>query len=94
MEENLPNFFMGYFMEGLSFPSSQRFNIRSPQRLGLRFFQVVNLSSPSQPLGLGLGFNVNVNLSAFKLGVRLQIDRRLWINGKVQMMIDLWEKKH
>jgi hypothetical protein len=37
---------------------------------------------------------VNANLSALKLGARLQIDRRLWINGKLYMMIDLWDKKH
>jgi hypothetical protein len=37
----------------------------------------VNLNSPFQPLGLGLGLSVNVGLSALKLGVRPQIDRRL-----------------
>jgi len=41
MEENLPNFFMGYLLE---IPSSsfQGFNISSPQGLGLRSSQVVN----------------------------------------------------
>jgi hypothetical protein len=37
---------------------------------------------------------VNASLNAPKLGVRPQIDRRLWTNGKLQMMIDLWEKYH
>jgi hypothetical protein len=69
MEENLPNYFMGYLLEGPSSPSSQRLKLRS--------FQVVNLNSPFQPLGLGLGLSVNVGLSALKLGVRPQIDRRL-----------------
>ncbi len=54
----------------------------------------MNLSSPSQTLGLGLGFNANASLSALKLGVRFQIDRRLWSDGKLQMMIDLWKEKH
>jgi hypothetical protein len=75
MEENLPNSFMGYLLEG-------------PSSLGLRFFQVVYLNSPFQPLGLGLGLNVNVSLSAPKLGVRLQIDKRLWTNGKFQLIRD------
>jgi hypothetical protein len=57
MEENLPNSFMGYLLEGPSSPSSQGFNINSSQGLRLRSFQVVILSSPSQPLGLGLGLN-------------------------------------
>jgi hypothetical protein len=85
---------MGYILEGPFSPSSQGFNISSPQGLGLRSFQVVNLSSLFQPLGLGLGLSVNASLRALKLGVRLQIDRRLWTNGKFQMMIDLWEEKH
>jgi hypothetical protein len=51
----------------------------------------MDLNFPSQPLGLGLGLSVNVSLSAPKLGVRLQIDKRLWTNGKLQMMINLWE---
>jgi hypothetical protein len=55
MEENLPNFSMGYLLEGPFPPSSQRFNISFSQGLGLGSSQVVNLSSPSQPLGLGLG---------------------------------------
>jgi len=86
MEENLPNSFRGYFLEGPSSPSSQG--------LGLGSFQVVNLSSPFQPLGLGLGLSVNASLSAPKLGARPQINRKLWINGKLQIMIDLWEEKH
>jgi len=45
-------------------------------------------------LGLGLGLNVNVNLNAPKLEVRFQIDKRLWTNGKLPMMINLWEEKH
>jgi hypothetical protein len=45
----------------------------------------MNLSSPFQPLNL----SVNASSSALKLGVRLQIDKRLWINGKLYMMIDL-----
>jgi hypothetical protein len=94
MEENLPNFFMGYLLEGPLSPSSQGLNISSPQGLRLRSFQVVNLSSPSQPLGLGFGLSVNVSLSALKLGVRLQINKRLWINGKLQMMILICGKKN
>ncbi len=54
----------------------------------------MDLNSPSQPLGLGFSLNVNVSLSAPKLGVRPQIDKRLWTNGKLQMMINLWEEKH
>ncbi len=54
----------------------------------------MKLNFPFQLLGLGLGLSVNANLSALKLGVRPQIDRRLWTNGKVQMMIDLWEEEH
>jgi hypothetical protein len=81
MEENLSNSFMGNFLEGPFFLSSQEFNISYYQRL--RSSQVVNLNSLFQHLGLGLGLNVNVNLSAFKLGVRPQIDRRLWTNGKL-----------
>jgi hypothetical protein len=54
MEESLPNFSMGYLLEGL-FPPSQRFNISFSQGFGLGSSQVMNLSSPSQPLGLGLG---------------------------------------
>ncbi len=50
----------------------------------------MNLRYLFQPLGL----NVNASLSALKPGVRLQIDKRLWINGKLYMMIDLWEEKH
>jgi hypothetical protein len=50
----------------------------------------MNLSSLFQPFGL----SVNASLSALKLGVRLQIDSRLWINGNLYMMIDLWEEKH
>jgi hypothetical protein len=42
MEENLPNSFMGYLLEGPSFPSSQGFNISLLQGLGLKSFQVVN----------------------------------------------------
>jgi hypothetical protein len=53
----------------------------------------VNLSSPSQPLGLGLGLSVNVSLSVFKLGVRLH-DKGLWINGKLQMMILICGRKN
>jgi hypothetical protein len=94
MEENLPNSFMVYLLEGPSSSSSQGFNISSSQGLGLKSFQVVNLNYPSQPLGLGLGLSVNASLSAPKLGVRPQIDRRLWSDGKLQMMIDLWEEKH
>jgi hypothetical protein len=45
-------------------------------------------------LGLGLGLNVNANLNPFKLGVKPQIDKRLWTKGKLQMMINLWEGKH
>jgi hypothetical protein len=82
MEENLPSSFMGYLLETPSSPSFQGLNISSFQRLGLRSFQVVNLNSPFQPLGLALGLSVNVSLSAPKLGVRPQIDRRLWTNGK------------
>jgi hypothetical protein len=37
---------------------------------------------------------VNVSLSALKLEVTSQIDRRLWTNGKLLMMINLWEEKH
>jgi hypothetical protein len=77
MEENLPNSFVGYLSEGPSSPSSQGFNISSFQGLGLGSSQVVNLSFPSQPLGLGLGSNV------FKFGVRFQINRRLWTNRKL-----------
>jgi hypothetical protein len=77
MEENFPNLFMGYLLEGPPCPSSQGLNISSPQGLGLRSSQAVNLSSPSQPLGLGFGLSVNVSLNALKLGVRLQIDKRL-----------------
>jgi len=29
-----------------------------------------------------LGLSVNVSLNALKLEVRLQIDKRLWTNGK------------
>jgi len=94
MDENLSNSFTGYLLEGPSSLSFQRFNISFLQRLGLEFFQVVNLSSLFQPFCLGLGLSVNVNLNALKLRVRPQIDRRLWTNGKVQMMIDLWEEKH
>jgi hypothetical protein len=72
--------FYGFFTKGPFFPSSQGFNISYYQ--GLRSFQVVNLSSFSQPLGFGLGLSVNVSLNALKLRVRLQIDRRLWTNGK------------
>jgi hypothetical protein len=61
MEENLPNSFMGYFLELPSFLSFQRFNINYSQRL--RFSQVVNLNSPFQPLGLGLGLGVNVSFN-------------------------------
>jgi hypothetical protein len=68
MEENLPNFFMGYLLEEPSVPSSQRFNIGFSQGLGLGYSQVVNLSFPSQPLGLGLGLSVNASLSALNLG--------------------------
>jgi len=50
----------------------------------------MNLRYLSQPLGL----SVNASFSALKLGVRLQIDKRLRINGKLYMMIDLWEEKH
>jgi hypothetical protein len=94
MEDNLPNSFMGYLLEGPSSPSSQGFNISSSQGLRLKFSQVVNLSFPCQPLGLGLGLSVNASMSAPKLGVMPQIDRRLWSNGKLPMMIDLWEEKH
>jgi hypothetical protein len=45
-------------------------------------------------LGLGLGLNTNASLNPPKLEVKFQIDRRLWTNGKLQMMIDLWEEKH
>lgn len=82
MEENLPNSFMGYLLEGPS-PSSQGFNISYFQGLGLGYSQVVNLSFPSQPFGLGLGLSVNASLSAFKFAVRHQINRRLWTNGKL-----------
>jgi hypothetical protein len=68
MEKNLPKCFMGYLLEGLSSPSSQRFNINFSQGLGLGSSQVVNLSFPSQPLGLGLGLSVNASLSALNLG--------------------------
>jgi hypothetical protein len=54
----------------------------------------VNLSFLSQLLDLGLGLNVNTSLSAPKLRSRPQIGMRLWTNGKLQMMIDLWKKKH
>ncbi len=54
----------------------------------------MNLSFPFQPLSLGLDLNINASLSALKLGVRPQIHKRLWTNGKFQMMIDLWEEKH
>jgi hypothetical protein len=76
MEENLPNSFMGYLL-GRPSPSSQGFNISFFQGLGSRSSQVVNLTSPSEPLGLGLGLNLNASLSAFKFGVMLQIKRRL-----------------
>jgi len=82
-EENGRKFaklFYGFFREGPFFPSSQGFNISFYK--GLRSFQVVNLSSLSQPLGFGLGLSVNVSLNALKLEVRLQIDKRLWTNGK------------
>jgi hypothetical protein len=59
MEENLLNFFMGYFLEAPFFPFFQGFNINSFQRLGLRFFQIMNLSSFFQPLGLRLGLSAN-----------------------------------
>jgi hypothetical protein len=94
MDENLSNSFTSYLLEGPSSFSFQRFNISSLQGLGLEFFQVANLSFFPQPFCLGLGLSVNINWSALKLGVRPQIDRRLWTNGKVQMMIDLWEEKH
>jgi len=68
-------------------PSFQGFSISTSQKLGS--FQVVNLSSLSQPLGLGWGLSVNTSLSASKLGVKLKIDKRLWINEKLTMMIDL-----
>jgi hypothetical protein len=64
-------------------PSFQGFSISTSQKLGS--FQLVNLSSFSQPLGLGL----SVITSASKLGVKPKIDRRLWINEKLEMMIDL-----
>jgi hypothetical protein len=82
-EENGRKFaklFYGFFTKGPFFPSSQGFNISYYQRL--RSFQVVNLSSLFQPLGFGLGLSVNVSLNALKLGVRFQIDKRLWNNGK------------
>jgi len=81
MDENLPNSFMGYFLEG-PFSTYQRFNMSFSQRLGLKYFQVVNLSFPSQLLGLWLDLNVNTSLSAPKLEVKLQINMRLWTNGK------------
>jgi hypothetical protein len=56
--------------------------------LGFRVLVVYLMNSPFQPLGLGLGLNVNVSLSAPKLGVRLQIDKRLWTNGKLQLIRD------
>jgi hypothetical protein len=68
MEENLPKFFMGFFLERHSSPSSQRFNINYFQGLGSS--QVMNLSFPSQSLGLGSSLSVNASSSAFKLGVR------------------------
>jgi hypothetical protein len=58
MEENLL-FFHGYFLEVPFSPFFQGFNINSSQRLGLRSFQIMNLSSLFQPLGLGLGLSVN-----------------------------------
>ncbi len=93
MEENLSNSFMGYFLEG-PFSPSQGFNISFFQRLRLRSFQVVNLSFPSEPLGLWLDLNVNTSLSAPKLEVKPQIDTRLWTNEKLEMMIDLWKEKN
>jgi hypothetical protein len=33
--------------------------------------------------------NVSASLNPLELGVKPQIDRRLWTNGKLQMMIDL-----
>jgi len=54
----------------------------------------VNLSFLSQLLDLGLGLNVNTSLSAPKLQSRPQVGMKLWTNGKFQMMIDLWKKKH
>jgi hypothetical protein len=80
MEENLLNFLMGYCLEA---PFFQRFNINSFQRLGLRFSQIMNLSSFFQPLGLGLDLSVNATLNAPKLRVRPQIDKRLWTNAKI-----------
>jgi hypothetical protein len=67
---------MGYFLER-HFSPFQGFNINFSQGLGLVSFQVVNLNSPFQPLGLGLGLSVNTSLSAPKLEVRPQIDMRL-----------------
>jgi hypothetical protein len=86
----LSNSFTSYLLEG----PFQGFNISTSQKLGsfsqkLGSFQVVNLSFLSQPLGLGLGLNVNTSLSASKLGVKPKIDRRLWTNEKLEMMINL-----
>ncbi len=70
--------------------SFQGLNINSFQRLRLRSFQVVDLSSPFQPLGL----SVNASLSALKLGVSFKLigDCGLMENSRCKK--SLWVEKH
>jgi hypothetical protein len=54
MEENSPNFFMGYLLEGPSSPSFQGLNVSSPQGLGLSSSCEFEFSFSTFGFGVGL----------------------------------------
>jgi len=62
---------------------------------GMTFFSRVKVFSSCvfdefsfSTFGFGVGLECKCYLSAPKLGVRLQIDKRLWTNGKLQLIRD------
>jgi len=55
MEEYLPKFFTGYFLEGPSSPPFQGFNISSFQGLGLGTFSSCEFEFSFSTFGFGVG---------------------------------------